>query len=111
MNDSAATTGAQVIAGIQGLSMVWIGIPYLCCLWGLFGAFAGIALTPPESKGSAIVTVLLSWAAGAAGGFGLFTFLGGGNATMAIGSFVIGAGAKKLIPMAIEFVGKVGQKP
>ena len=115
MNDSAVSTGAQITAaGLQGLTLAIVGLPYFAVFWGLMGALCGLAISPQESRKAALVTVLLSWAAGSAGGFAVAAYLGGANPALIISSFVIGTAAKRLLVLAIEAasaqITKLGQK-
>lgn len=115
MNESAATTGAQVLAvTISQYTLAFVGLPYIACLWGFIGAVAGMVLTPPEGKTMAFTSLLLSGLAGAGGGYAAATWLGGSNPAIIACCLVLGAGAKRVIAAALDAglsqIAKWGQK-
>lgn len=103
MNESATTSGAQVIAaGISSVTLALFGLAYLSLLWAFIGAVAILVFTPPEKRGVALLAVGLSGLVGAALGTAAAKFIGGGDAALMAGSLIFGAGAKPFLSSLIE---------
>lgn len=103
MNESTATSGAQVIAaGISSVTLAIFGLSYLSLLWAFIGAVAILVFTPPEKRGVALLAIGLSGLVGAALGTAIAKFLGGGDSALIAASLICGAGAKPLLSTLIE---------
>ena len=103
MNDSAATSGAQVLAaGISSVTLALFGLTYLSLLWAFIGAIGIMIFTPKEDRGAALVIVGISGLLGAAFGTAAAKFIGGGDPALMASCAIFGAGAKPILSQAIE---------
>lgn len=98
MNENIVST---VLAGITGGIGALLGVPYLVVVWAFIGAIGALVFTPPESKSSAALTVLLSALIGAGLGNAAAQFIGGGNASLIAAGLLFGAGAKPILSSAV----------
>jgi len=115
MNDSAASSGAQVFAAsISTGTMAFLGLPSLALTWAFIGAICALILTPPETKGMALLRIGASGILGAGLGYAASKWIGGGDASIIACCALLGAAGKQvlttIIPAGLEAAKRAMEK-
>lgn len=109
-SEPAQSTVATFASGLSAGALALFGVSYLGLLWALIGAVVSLMFTPPQSRSLALTAVVGGMFTGAALGDLVMVIIDGSMSTaitakLHIGvAFVIGAGAKRILGEAIEFV-------
>jgi len=104
MTDPTASGAVAIGAWLSAAVLALLGVEYFALIWGIGGAVFSLTLTKPESRKSALVSVLTSALAGAALASMLAHLINGGKPALIAIAFITAAGAKPIVSRGITAV-------